>query len=558
MKGRSTLLLAGFGALGLTGLLATRFGGLSSATQEPRAEAAPGQASRARTGSFVLQCSAAGHPISPLIYGVGNDGNKAVWAMGATARRWGGNPTSRYNWELNTWSLTKDWFFRNAGEPKGSYDDFLQENQRRQVKTALTVPMLGWVAKDASSYSFPVSVFGPQEATAGDGPDAGNGVGRDGKPIRPGSPTRTSVPSTPESIERWVREIRMKDRARGRTVDSYILDNEPMLWNTTHRDVHPEPTTYDELLEKTLAYATAIRRADPDAKIAGPAEWGWLAYHYSAKDIANGGTGARPDRRAHDDLPLIPWYLRKTREYQQKTGTKILDLLDVHFYSMANGVGIGTGGQTDPLTAAVRIRTTRSLWDPTYVDESWINERMRVLPLLHQWIDENNPGLGLSIGEWNFGAETHMSGGLATAEALGRFGAENVTSAYYWTSPPENSPSYWAFRAFRNFDALGGRFLDWSVPARGEAALASMFGSRDAERRHIVAVLLNHAAFSSLSAHVVMEGCGTATSASAFMYKGGNEGFWPSGVSLSTPAFDIAAPPYSMNVIDVVVDPPAR
>jgi hypothetical protein len=512
---------------------------------------------RTRTGSFLVQCSAAGHPISPLIYGVGNDGNKTVWGMGPTARRAGGNAASRYNWELNTWSAAKDWFFRNAGDPKGNYDEFLVENLRRGLKTALTVPMLGWVAKDATSYSFPVSVFGPQQATAWDGPDAGNGVGRDGKPITPGPPARTSVPAPPAFVERWVRDIRAKDRARGRTVDSYILDNEPMLWNVTHRDVHPEPTTYDELLEKTLAYATAVRRADPEAKIAGPAEWGWLAYQYSAKDIAS-GTTLRPDRRAHGDQPLIPWYLRKTREYELKTGVKILDVLDVHFYPMGQGVGIGTGGQTDALTSALRIRSTRSLWDPSYVDESWINERMHVLPTLRQWIAENHPGLGISIGEWNFGAETHMSGGLATAEALGRFGTEGITSAYYWTSPPENSPAYWAFRAFRNFDALGGHFFDWSVPVRSDTVLASLFGSQDAERRHIVAVLLNHAAFSSLSAHVVMEGCGSATSARAFTYTGGNEGFWPLVVRLGTAAVDLSAAPYSVSVIDVTEDPPSR
>src|SRR5580765_1626305 len=104
---------------------------------------------------------------------------------------------------------------------------------------------------------------------------------------------------------------------------------------------------------------------------------------------------------------------------------------------MGQGIGIGTGGDVDPTTAARRIRSTRSLWDPTYVDESWINERMRLLPLLRQWIAMYHPGLRISIGEWNFGAESHMSGGLATAEALGRFGTEGLYSAYYWTFPAD-------------------------------------------------------------------------------------------------------------------------
>jgi hypothetical protein len=507
----------------------------------------------ARSASFVLDCGAAGQQISPLIYGVGGSGG-APWATGATARRSGGNPTSRYNWQLNTWNLTKDWFFRNAGEPNSSYEQFLNEDRQHDMKTALTVSMLGWVAKDSTSYSFPVSVFGPQQAAAWDMPDSGNGIGRDGKPIVSGPPTRTSVRSTPESIEQWVRQIREKDRTRGRSVDAYILDNEPMLWNATHRDVHPDPTTYDELLEKTIAYGSAVRRADPEAKIAGPAEWGWLAYHYSAKDVA-AGVQLRPDRRLHGDEPLIPWYLRKIREYEQRTGARILDILDVHFYPMAQGMGIGTQGQTDPAAAALRIRSTRSLWDPTYVDESWINERMRVLPLLRQWIAANDPGLGMSIGEWNFGAESHMSGGLAAAEALGRFGTEGVTSAYYWTSPTERSPAFWAFRAFRNFDGSGGHFLDWSMPVKGDGPLASLFASRDMDRRRVVAVLLNFAPLSPLSTHVELQGCGPLVTARGFSYAGAADGFKTLEISATGATLRTVVAPYSMTVLDLGPSP---
>jgi hypothetical protein len=476
----------------------------------------------------------------------------SAWAIGATARRWGGNPTSRYNWELNTWNLARDWFFRNRGDPSSTYDQFLEANRQHGVQTALTVPTLGWVAKDSTSYSFPVSVFGPQQAIGPDAPDAGNGVGLDGKPLVPGPPTRTSVASTPESIEGWVRRIRESDRTRGRSVHAYILDNEPMLWNATHRDVHPDPTTYDELLEKTIAYGSALRRADPDALIAGPAEWGWLAYHYSAKDTA-AGVFLRPDRRRHGDVPLIPWYLRQIREHERRTGGRILDLLDVHFYPMGEGVGHGTHGETDPATAALRIRSTRSLWDPTYVDESWINERMRVLPLLRQWVAENHPGLGISIGEWNFGAETHMSGALATAEALGRFGTEGVTSAYYWTSPPERSPAFWAFRAYRNYDGAGGHFLERFVPVKSDGTLTSLFVSRDAAGRRMVAVLLNFDPLSPLNARVSLEGCGPVSGVRAFTYPGGEAGFRPLEASPPGAALEAALAPYSISVLELTL-----
>jgi hypothetical protein len=184
------------------------------------------------------------------------------------------------------------------------------------------------------------------------------------------------------------------------------------------------------------------------------------------------------------------------------------------------------------------------------VDESWINDRMRVIPLLRQWIATYHPGLGISIGEWNFGAESHMSGGLATAEALGRFGTEGVTSAYYWTRPPELSPSFWAFRAFRNFDGHGGHFLDVSVPVKGEVSLASLFASRDVDRNHLVTVLLNFAAYSSLSTRVDLGECGDIAAARAFTYSGGDAGFRKLDVAPAS-TLALVVPPYSMTVLDL-------
>ena len=43
------------------------------------------------------------------------------------------------------------------------------------------------------------------------------------------------------------------------------------------------------------------------------------------------------------------------------------------------------------------------LWDPSYVDESWIKEPVKLLPRMREWVDENYPARGLSIGEWSFG-----------------------------------------------------------------------------------------------------------------------------------------------------------
>src|SRR5204862_211320 len=109
------------------------------------------------------------------------------------------------------------------------------------------------------------------------------------------------------------------------------------------------------------------------------------------------GQAAAPDRRAHGNVPLLPWWLFQMRAHERKTGLKLLDMLDVHYYPAGQGIGVGTGGATDRATNALRIRSTRSLWDPTYVDESWIGDTVELIPRLRRWVAANAPGIGISI-----------------------------------------------------------------------------------------------------------------------------------------------------------------
>ena len=502
-----------------------------------------------------IDCGAAGRPINPLIYSVGATEDR-WWESGTPGRRWGGNPTSRYNWEQGrAWNTGSDWFFRNVSGL--NYIEWIDEGLKHGAKASITVPMIGWVAKDTTSYSFPVSQFGAQRAVAPEDKDIGNGVATDGTPIKPGPADRTSIPINPDFVKRWIAAIREKDKTsgRGKSVTSYILDNEPTLWNTTHRDAHPNPVSYDELLEKTIAYGSAVREADPTANIAGFVGWGWTGYFYSAVDVVPGGV-PHVDRISHGNTPFLPWWLRKIREYEKGSGKHLIDLLDVHFYPQGQNMGLGTQGGTDPDTAARRIRSTRALWDDTYSDESWIREPVRLIPRLREWVNDNAPGIGLSIGEYNFGAEQHMSGGLAVAEALGRFGEGGVSSAYYWTSPKYDSPAFWAFRAYRNFDGKGGHFLSKTVPAQLEGKLASAFVSRDPGTGHLVAVLLNLDPSTAGDADIDFASCGKPVETKAFTYIGSRGGFVPASLVPAAPEANPTRlkhrlPPYSMTILDL-------
>jgi len=330
----------------------------------------------------------------------------------------------------------------------------------------------------------------------------------------------------------------------------YILDNEPMIWNSTHRDAHPEPLGYDELVLRTIAYGTAVREADPEAVIAGPAEWGWPGYLYSAKDLAHGGTFLRPDRRMHGDLPVVAYYLRALAEHEKRTGVRVLDVLDLHSYPYAPGVH---GEMADPATAERRIRSTQMLWNPEYVDESWVNEPVMLLPRMKEWIERYYPGLGMSIGEWNFGGERHISGALAAAEALGRYAQFGVTSAFYWTYPPQSSEVMWAFRAYRDFDGNGAQFLEWYVPSSVPKAVPiSLFASRDDPTTHVVAVLLNRSSLETYSAKVSVSTCGNVKTARAYMHDKKTKGFDSHDVTVpDAVTLAVALPPYSISVLDV-------
>lgn len=488
-------------------------------------------------------CNGKTHVISEWIYGA----SSRTAANGASLQRLGGNPLSRFNWAGGFWNTGSDWFFENQKQDHTMFERLARLPKGESL--AVVVPMLGWVAKDGSSVGFPRSAHGPQRKHDPYKAEAGDGFDPSGKPLAPRSPEGSSIAAPPELIEEWVKRVVAQDATRGeRSVSLYILDNEPSLWDVTHRDVRPEPLGYDELLDRTIKYGSAIRRADPAAVIAGPAEWGWLAYQYSAVDRA-AGYAAQPDRKAHGGTPLVPWYLKKLAEHHKATGERVLDVLDLHFYPAAERI-FADDAATDAQAAELRLRSTRALWDPTYQDESWIKESIGLIPRMKDWVKHNYPGLRLAIGEWNFGAERHISGGLATAEALGRFGQQGLDAAFHWGELKEGTPAFWAFRAFRNFDAAGGRFQEFALPVE-EGKTVSLFASRDAERKRLVLVLINRSPTTAVQTAVELDGCSDVATSRLFSYHEELKGLSAGAVQSSGRRVTTTLPPFSISVVDL-------
>src|SRR5262249_53162826 len=134
---------------------------------------------------------------------------------GIPITRWGGNRSSRYNWRLGVDNAGSDWFFQNGGTPLERLSDtgylkHIEANQALGATTYQTIPMPGWVAKDATSCGFSVAKYGKQQATQPGHPDSGNGIGTNGKPVTGNDPKDTSVEAGPEFIEEAVRYVAKK------------------------------------------------------------------------------------------------------------------------------------------------------------------------------------------------------------------------------------------------------------------------------------------------------------------------------------------------------------
>ena len=468
------------------------------------------------------------HVISEGIYGMNFAPEQLATELALPVCRWGGNGTTRYNWQNDTSNHASDWYFENIPEdnpdpsllPDGSAADlFVEQNLRTNTESLVTLPLIGWTPKArAVACGFSVAKYGAQQSTDPWQPDCGNGIKPDGTAITGNSPTDTSTQISPDFVKAWINHLTGKyGTAAGGGVAYYDLDNEPMLWNSTHRDVHPQPTSYDEMRDLTYQYASAMKAADPSAQTLGPVSWGWCEYFYSALD----GCSIGIDYQSHGNTPYVAWYLQQMQAYEQNNQLRILDYLDLHYYPQANGVALSSAG--DSSTQALRLRSTRSLWDPSYTDESWINTAVRLIPRMRDWVNTNYPGTKLSISEYNWGGLENINGALAQADVLGIFGREGLDLATLWDPPTETQPGSFAFRMYRNYDGAGHGFGDVSVQATSaDQSLLAVYAAERSADNALTFIVINKSP-SDLTSEISLAGFAPAPTALVYQYGATNQ-----------------------------------
>jgi PKD repeat protein len=140
-----------------------------------------------------------------------------------------------------------------------------------------------------------------------------------------------------------------------------------------------------------------------------------------------------------------------------------------------------------------RNRSTRSLWDPAYVDETWINDRVQLITRLRTGANTYyDPGTPIGLTEYNWGAEDHINGATAQSDIYGIFGREGLDMATRWTTPAATSPTYKAMKMYRNYDGNRSTFGETSVRATSTAnadALSVFAAQRTADNALTIMVV---------------------------------------------------------------------
>jgi uncharacterized protein (TIGR03437 family) len=525
--------------------------------------------------ALTIDASAGRHPISPDVYGISyywdlgsaNDPQRAANVAAAsdiraTARRWGGNGTSTYHWKFDVSNIANDWFYEalpdtsvNAARlPDGSsFNAFADQARITGGKIMGTIPILGWLPKArAEMCSFSVAKYGNQckqdpyakyhPITCGNGiayvAACGDSSATDGKsPANPqyikNDPTDAYAQFDENLQADWVKYVvsRYGKGSQG-GVAIWSLDNEPIWWDSTHRDIHPDPYTYDEVLALDIRYAEAIKRADPAAQVSGPVGDNWASLWFSKKDIVAGGSRwwSNPvDRNQHGGVAFLPWYLQQMRNYEQQNGRRLLDYLDQHAYLAPSNVAFSSAGNA--AQQALRLQSTRVFWDPTYVvsGDYWIRDvdqngapvSPRFIPRLREMVDQNYPGTRIALTEYNWGALDNINGALAQADLLGIFGREGLDMANLWGPPKPTDPGAFAFKIYRNYDGIGGAFGETSVQAASaDQSKLAVYGALRSNGQ-LTLIVINKTA-DDLSSAVAIANFAAGQPAKVWQYSGAN------------------------------------
>jgi len=415
-----------------------------------------GNTAPAQAPTLSVDAGSGQHAINPNIYGIANYGLNTSFAQEIKVPniRWGGDGTTRYNWQVDSSNAGFDWYFMGGnGEaspvPSASAD--LMINTYKPASALMTIPIIPYVnSTSAWTCSFPTSTYGAQQSTnpyvhPNGTEDCGNSITTANVQLIDNDILANHIANSVTLQQGWVQHlVSTFGTAANGGVPFYQLDNEPDGWSNTHRDIEPTEPPYSTIVSLGEQYATGIKQVDPTAMVFGPS------------DFTLGGWIGTPS--AQNNLFAGQYYLQQFAAYDQQNGTRSLDYFDEHYYPQFS-------------SPATQLASTRTLWDPTYNGGTWVEQwyfygPMQLIPRFHQWIGQYYPGTKLAFSEYSIDSGNKLiTDALAEADVLGIFGQQGVDFANMWSPPASTDPIAYAFRLFRNYDGAGGQFGSTGVSA---------------------------------------------------------------------------------------------
>lgn len=426
--------------------------------------------------SVEIDVSAENKAISPYIYGI--NAETSLSGLTVNALKQSDPRLSSYNWETNfsnsaegknggnSNDLVKTYPADRQRDPALYTDNLVSKAKRYEIPSKYaTLQMMGAVAADSAGSVYP-----------------SDGAVRWKRVLFRKHDSFFSEPDiTDDSVymDEYVSFLVNKyGYADDGGINGYFLDNEPENWFELYPYAITRQITSDELAARSAELAESVKRIDPTALVYGPSISGIEAFI----NLKNPDDW---DKHAQDYSWFIDYYLDGMRKASEAAGTRLLDVLDIHYHTEAtNGLLEPIISGTDNFSNNTRLQAPRILWDSTYTENSTIaimhNQHIPLIPTLEASVNMYYPGTRISFSEYNFGGGGHISGGIAVADALGIFAEYGVYMACLKPNSRETDYQKSGINIYTNYDGNGGSFGDTLVKSdNGGDIMSSVYAATD-------------------------------------------------------------------------------
>lgn len=416
------------------------------------------------SATFTINTNKDRQAISPYVYST--NGQSLDRPDNIAGRRLGGNRMTSYNWENNFSNGGADYINDNDNYmpyalnlPNADYlipnivlAAFHDTSLAMNCNSLITLPMCGYVSRDGNGV---VSSSPPS-------PRWRQVINKKGSGFLFTPDTTDNFVYVDECMNNLITQFGNSASANG--IKHYEMDNEWSIWNTSQPVLHPAQPTISEAIGKSIPLAATIKTMDPNSLVFAPVDYGYASY----LEFQNA-----PDWNTFSSYgTFCGAYLAFMKHASDSVGHRLLDVYDVHYYSSAQGLDnsntleVVDGGNNDKGVAIARMEAPRTLWDSSYVENSWIGmyySPVAYISAIQHNINTYYPGTKIAFTEYGFGGENDISGGIALADMLGIAGRFGV----YWTSVwgPVNNFFTPAFKIFRNYDGRNSTFGNTHVYA---------------------------------------------------------------------------------------------